>query len=140
MHMLLRALLLAAFVAAVPLSARADEKTQTRQKDVKVTVVTDKDDGGKVTVNKGTTLVVKLEGQAGTGFTWVVAKNDEKILKPVGKPAIERADKRVGGKELVVHKFTAAEEGEVKLELAYKRTFEKDKPPAKKFSVTVTVK
>jgi len=146
--MLLRTLLLAALLAAVGLPARADEKkteekkTQARQDQPAATVVTDKDAGGKVTLRKGGTLLVKLGAQAGTGYTWVVARNNEKVLEPAGKPTTERAGKgkQVGGPELLVQKFKAVGEGESKLEMQYKRTFEKDKKPAREFSVTVTVR
>ena len=126
--------LLATLLAALPLFAGAEDRPAP-------TVVTGKDADGKVTLKKGGTLLVKLEGQAGTGFTWVVVKNDEKVLEPAGKPTAEKIDKtpKLGGKELVIHRFTAAGAGETILELHYKRPFEKGKAPARKFSITVTV-
>jgi predicted secreted protein len=40
----------------------------------------------------------------------------------------------------MVFKFTGAAEGQSQLEMHYKRTFEKDKEPARKYTLTVTVK
>jgi inhibitor of cysteine peptidase len=113
--------------------ARADEA-----KDKAVTV-TDKEDKGKVTVPKGGALVVKLPITTGTGYTWVIAKNADQ-LKPVGKSTIEKADKPVpGARTTQVFRFDAAAAGTSELTLEYKRPFEKDKPAAKTYRITVKV-
>jgi inhibitor of cysteine peptidase len=131
-----KSLLACALALAVPLATPAGEK-----KDPAV-VVTDKDAGGKVTVKKGGTLLVKLSGQPSTGFSWAVAANKAGVLKPEGKPTTEKVKgkPKIGGPVLQVFKFSAAGEGESKLELEYKRPFEKGKKPAKTFTVTVTVR
>jgi inhibitor of cysteine peptidase len=137
---LARSLLACAVALAVPLLASADEK-KDEKKDEAV-VVTDKDNDGKVTVNKGGILLVKLQGQPSTGYTWVVAKNNTDVLAVEGKSTTEKIEGKppIGGPVLIVHKFEAVGVGESKLELQYKRPFEKDKKPAKTFTVTVTVK
>jgi inhibitor of cysteine peptidase len=127
-------------VALVLPSGVAEEKKETDENKV---VATDKDNDGKVTVKKGGLLLVKLKVQGGTGFTWVVAKNDEKALALDGKPTTEKIEgenPRPGGPALLVFKFKAETEGETKLALDYKRPFEKDKEPAKKYMLTVIVK
>jgi inhibitor of cysteine peptidase len=116
--------------------ALADEKKD------EATVITDKQNGKTVTVKKGATVKVKLRFQAGTGFSWVVAGVDKKVLLAKGKPTTEgiKGEKpRPGGPRLQVFTFAAEAPGETKLELEYKRPFEKGKAPAKKFSVTVKV-
>jgi inhibitor of cysteine peptidase len=135
MRHLQRALFLAGALALLSgPAARADEA-----KDKAVTV-TDKEDKGKVTVPKGGALVVKLPITTGTGYTWVVAKNDAEQLKPVGKSTIEKPDKPVPGvKTIQVFRFDAAAAGTSELTLEYKRPFEKDKPPAKTYRIIVKV-
>ncbi|HZY84553.1 MAG TPA: protease inhibitor I42 family protein [Gemmataceae bacterium] len=131
-----RALLLAGALAllAVP-AARADEGTKA-----KTVTVTDKEDKGKVTVPKGGALVVKLPITTGTGYTWVIAKNNADQLKSVGKSTIEKPDKPLpGAKTIQVFRFDAAAAGSSELTLEYKRPFEKDKPPAKTYKITVKV-
>jgi inhibitor of cysteine peptidase len=128
--------LVVVFLWALALPVLAEEK------DNKV-VATDKDNDGKITVVKGSTLLVKLKFQGGTGFTWAVAKNDEKILQPAGKPtteAIEGEKPRPGGPRLLVFAFKGVAAGESRVQLEYKRPFEKDKEPARKYNLTVTVK
>jgi inhibitor of cysteine peptidase len=134
MRHLKRALLLAGALAllAVP-AARAGEGT-------KVVTVTDKEDKGKVTVPKGGALVVQLPITTGTGYTWVIAKNNADRLKPAGKPTVEKPAKPVpGAKTTQVFRFDAVAAGSSELALEYKRPFEKDKPAAKTFRITVKV-
>jgi inhibitor of cysteine peptidase len=139
--MRLAKLLLPGLALALALPAFALEGAKDEDKPV---VVTDKDAGGKVALKKGGTLQVKLPFQGGTGYTWGVARNDDKVLKAKGKPTTEpvkKGDKpRPGGAQLQVFAFTAESAGASKLELEYERPFEKGKAPAKTFALTVTVK
>ena len=106
----------------------------------KPVTLTDKNNDGKVTLTKGQQLVVRLKITTGTGFTWVVAKKDAKLLEQVGKAAVEREKNRPGAPAMMVFKFKTLKTGKGTLALEYKRPFEKDKPAAKTFKVTVTVK
>jgi inhibitor of cysteine peptidase len=137
MRHLKRALFLAGVLALLPgPAARADEEAKDKDKAV---TVTDKDKG-KVTVPKGGALVVKLPITTGTGYTWVIAKNNADQLKPAGKPMIEKPAKPVpGAKTTQVFRFDASAAGTSELTLEYKRPFEKDKPPAKTYKITVKV-
>src|SRR5262245_20486769 len=111
-----------------------------RAGDDKGTTLTEKDSGKKIEIKKGETLTLKLEMIAGTGFTWIIAKNDKEQLVP-GKSAIIPGKKGVvGAKATQVFPFKAEAAGTSELELHYKRVFEKDKEPAKKFKVTVEIK
>jgi inhibitor of cysteine peptidase len=105
----------------------------------KTVTVTEKDKDAKVKLAKGDTLELKLRMQAGTGFTWVVGKGDEDKLKPLGKPTTEKPANLPGGGVTLVYRFEAVVPGMAQLEMWYKRPFEKDKEPAKKFRVTVTI-
>jgi inhibitor of cysteine peptidase len=129
------ALLLAAFLApAVHLenpAMAADAKTVT---------VTEKDSGGKVKVAKGDTLLVRVESQRSTGYSWKLAKNDAVVLKQVGPPEFEKTEKPLpGAKAIEIFRFRAEASGTSELELQYARPFEKDKAPAKTFKLTVKV-
>jgi predicted secreted protein len=106
--------------------------------DGKTVTVTDKDNGGTVTLAKGDTLVVKVEGNAGTGYSWSVAKNDKSVLA-FQSQATERQDKKPGGKFTAVFNFSAAAAGGSDIEMHYARPFEKDKAPARTFKLKVKV-
>lgn len=134
MRHLKRTLMLAGALVLLSGPAPADEA-----KDKAVTV-TDKEDKGKVTVPKGGTLVVKLPITTGTGFTWVIAKSNPDQLKPIAKATIEKPEQPLPGANAIqVFRFDAASAGTSELTLEYKRPFEKDKPPAKTYRLTVKV-
>jgi inhibitor of cysteine peptidase len=112
-----------------PCGANGDGKTVT---------VTEKDNGATIKLSKADRLVVRLEVQGGTGFTWKIAKIDEAVLKPMGKPDVEKPEKpKPGGKVVHIYRFTVEKAGTSNLEMHYARPFEKDKAPAKTFKLKV---
>jgi inhibitor of cysteine peptidase len=108
------------------------------QKDAVILTVADHESEVKAAV--GDTVAVRLEASLGTGYSWQVGKNDEAILKPVGKPTFEPLDQpKPGSPEMQVLRFRAAAPGLARLELRYVRPWEKDVAPAKVFRVTIRV-
>ena len=106
----------------------------------KTVTVTLKENDKKVKLGKGDTLELKLEALPSAGYSWQVAKQNDKQLKLQGKPTYERPEKKViGAKVKQVFRFKAAAAGASDLELVYRRPFEKDKPPAKTFKLHVTI-
>lgn len=103
-------------------------------------VVTSREHPDQVNLNRGGTLVVKLESQPGTGFGWQIAKNDRAILAPEGAPMLEPDKSLPGGTEWQVFRFRAAAAGADDLELNYLRPFDPAKPPAKTFRLRVQVR
>jgi inhibitor of cysteine peptidase len=107
----------------------------------KTVTLTDKDADAKVELAKGDKLVVKLAANPTTGFTWVIASKEDDKLKSTGKPTYEAPEqKAVGAGGTQVFTFTAEAAGAAEVEMQYKRTFEKDKEPAKTFKFKVTIK
>ncbi len=138
------ALSAAAYLGLAALAAESaafgDKKEDTKGKTVTVTVKA-KDKEGKVKLAKGDTLEVRLLSNRTTGFSWQVAKIDKDKLKAQGKPVYEVPRKPLPGAGGVeVFRFTAEAAGKSELELIYRRPFEKDKPPAKTFRLTVEIK
>ena len=120
-------------------SAALGDKEKARGKTVTVTVKA-KDKEGKVKLARGDTLEVRLPSNRTTGFSWQVAKIEKERLKAQGKPVYERPKKPLPGAGGVeVFRFTAEAAGKSELELIYKRPFEKDKPPAKTYKLTVEI-
>src|SRR6266478_5977993 len=125
----MRTYLLVLFLLFMPSHA-----SKAAQPAVDGAVIVASDGNGTVTLEQGKELVVKLTTQAGTGYTWRVSKNDEKILEPIGKqPTMEKAVKRklIGDPLLSVFRFRAVAAGSANLELEYVRPFEKEAKPAK---------
>ena len=106
---------------------------------VNKTVLTRTDDGKKVTVRIGDLLDIVLDENPTTGFRWVSASSAPAAIM-VCSPSEFTAESRLigaGGKR-TIH-FKAVKKGKEKLMFAYRRTWE-NKPPARTFRVTVTVK
>jgi len=104
--------------------------------------VAEAENGKQVTVPSGGTLLVRLEANRTTGYSWTAQGVDPKVLQPIGKPSYERpAPGRLGASGHQVFKFRAvgAKGTTTTLGLQYARPFEKGKPPAKRYTVTVRI-
>jgi inhibitor of cysteine peptidase len=103
-------------------------------------VATEKDNGKEITVPKGSTFAVSLEITSGTGYAWNIAKDGAPLLKSIGKPQIEKpTDSMPGATQRQVFRFQASDSGSANLELRYARPWEKEKPPARTFTLKVNV-
>ena len=96
--------------------------------------------GQTITLNMGDTLVVSLEGNVTTGFTWVPAPQEPALLEQEGEPEVTPQSSLVGAGGTIVLKFKAVSTGQTVLRLDYKRPFEQDTPPVKSFELTVIAK
>ena len=107
-----------------------------------VVTLDEKSNGKTVAVAMGKTVVVRLEGNITTGYSWTVKKLDGDALKQDGKVEYEptkTARPRVGSGGTFVATFKTVKPGKATLTMAYARPWEKDTPPIKTFKVTVTV-
>ncbi len=98
--------------------------------------------GQRVAVRAGQMLGVDLESIPGTGYSWQVSVVDQNILQQIGEPEFKNdaSPNRVGGPSRQLMRFNVSGKGETKLELVYKRSWEKDQPPAKTWSVTIVAR
>jgi inhibitor of cysteine peptidase len=97
------------------------------------------DNGNQVELKSDQTLVISLEGNPTTGYTWEVAEMDEGVLRQVGEMEFEpqdTGDVGVGGVQIL--RFEAVNSGQTDLDLVYHRSWE-DEQPLETFSVQVTV-
>ena len=100
----------------------------------------DGDDGGQVELQGGQTLVISLEGNPTTGYTWQVDEVDEKVLRQVGDPGFEPDSGAVGAGGVQTLRFETVTSGTTTLKLVYVRPWEEGSPPEETFSVQVTVR
>ena len=104
----------------------------------KTVTVMERDDGSKIKLNQGDTLVVRLVAQPGTAYSWSIAKNDADLLRQQGRMEIEKPDKPAPGSKVTqIYRFRAEAAGTSTLELNYARPFDKDKAPGKTFKLTI---
>jgi inhibitor of cysteine peptidase len=124
--------LLACMVSLPARHARAEEPS---------VVLSELDDGKTVDAVAGKTVLIKLTGNPTTGYSWVVAKVDGPGVQQVGGVAYKTGGgPGVGEGGTFLATFSVAAKGQAKIILEYRRPWEKDKPPAKTFAVTIQVK
>ena len=103
---------------------------------------TEADNGKTVQAAVGQKIVVALDGNITTGYSWAVAKVAGEAISQIGK--VEYAQRPaprgmvgVGGQFKA--SFQAAKPGQATLTMEYRRPWEKNKPAEKTFTLTVQV-
>jgi inhibitor of cysteine peptidase len=103
-----------------------------------------KDGGGQVEVNVGQVLVLTLESNPTTGYSWQVVEAGDSVLRQTGEPEFKAASELdpplLGAGGVEVFRFEAVGAGETRLELVYHRPWEEGVEPLETFSVQVVVR
>jgi inhibitor of cysteine peptidase len=98
------------------------------------------DNGSAVELAVGQALVIRLESNPTTGYSWQVAEIDGAVLKQVGEAAFEAQSDLLGAPGAETLRFEASGSGQATLKLVYHRPWEKDVEPLETFTVAVTVR
>ena len=101
--------------------------------------VTQADAGKSVSLAIGQRLSVHLSEQAGTGYSWITASDSTPLLKFEGSSVTSTAT-MPGAAEIQAMVYSAVAAGKGTLKIEYRRSWEKDQPPAETFSIAVTIK
>ena len=97
--------------------------------------------GHEMQLKKGQTLVVTLEGNPTTGYSWEVAEPlDEQVLRQVGEAEFKQESNALGAGGVQVLRFEAVNAGQITLKLVYHRPWEKDVEPLETYSLQVVVR
>jgi predicted secreted protein len=105
----------------------------------KIVNVTEADNGKDVDMSSGQTLQVKLPSIAGTGYAWTV-NGDPTPLKLTKQSTQRKKSAKPGAAQVSVLQFSASSPGIATLTMVYRRSWEYNVPPAKKFEVKVNVR
>jgi len=104
--------------------------------------VNEDNNSGQIELKQDQILVVTLESNPSTGYSWKPTKNDKSILIQLGKaefkPSETSEPPMVGSGGWEIFRFRAISAGQMTLELIYHRSWE-DAEPLKTFSIQVTV-
>ncbi len=103
-------------------------------------VLTEGDSGRSLVLQAGARFEVRLPSRPGTGYTWGVTHVDGKILAQQGPSSSQPVGPaQPGSAALEVIRFLALGPGATRLEIAYGRPWETGAPPARTFTLDVTV-
>ena len=102
--------------------------------------LSEKDASKTIELNIGDNLVIALEGNITTGYTWEMESKDNAVLRQVGDPQVTPQSQALGAPGKIALKFEAVNSGQAALKLVYHRPWEKDVAPLQTFEVTVVVK
>ena len=102
--------------------------------------VTEQDAGKTIELKTGDILLISLEGNITTGYSWIPAPQTPVVLEQVGDVAVTPESDAVGAPGTLVQTFKATATGQTTLHLDYKRSWEENIAPEKTFEVTIVVK
>lgn len=97
------------------------------------------DDGSQIGLQKGQELVVALEANPSTDYTWEMVDSEGDILQQVGEPQFQAQSDLVGASGIMTFRFQAIKAGQMELKLVYHRPWEEGVEPLKTFTLQVTV-
>lgn len=85
---------------------------------------------GKITMDMGSIVEIKLEAIQGTGYQWLIME-ESPIVKILDQDILKYAEtddqeKMPGMKSQQILQFKAIKKGNSQIQLVYKRTFEKE--------------
>jgi inhibitor of cysteine peptidase len=132
----LAALAAASLCACAPATTSGDARPPSPQ----TLRLSEGDSGSTVSAWIGDTLEVELMGNPSTGFTWEPASVPQPVLERVGEARFTPDSSAIGAGGRITLRYRAAQAGQVQLALAYRRAFEAAVPPARTFSLNVTVR
>lgn len=98
--------------------------------------------GGEVSVPLDQLLIVQMQSNPTTGYSWSVLECDLALLSPLGDPeyiASQPGKQLVGSGGWQVFRFQPQASGQAHLKLGYHRPWEKDVEPVEIFEIDVTV-
>ena len=98
------------------------------------------DEGKQVTIHTGEQLVISLDGNPTTGYTWEAQDLDASLFRQVGEVKFDSSSPGLlgsGGVQTLT--LAALKPGTTTLTLVYHRPWEKGVAPIQTFSITVTI-
>jgi len=96
------------------------------------------DNGSEIELKKGQALIINLEANPTTGYTWdVVEPRDKQVLRQVGEIEFKPESDLIGAGGVQIIRFEVVNAGRAALKLIYHRPWETDVEPLKTFAIQV---
>jgi len=96
---------------------------------LKTITATQEDNGDTVQVARDDSLVIQLDFQPGTGYSWQIVRHDTTHLRLLDEEWLGSEQGMEGGGELQVFRFAVLKADSSLVEMHYKRPWEKEEPP-----------
>ncbi|HWQ03809.1 MAG TPA: protease inhibitor I42 family protein [Longilinea sp.] len=101
--------------------------------------VAEADQGKEFTLQPGDSIIIVLESNPSTGYTWEVKPVDNPVLQLSGEAVFKADNEKLGSPGKATLTFNAVTSGTQALTLIYHRPQEKEVQPSKTFTINVTV-
>ena len=103
-------------------------------------IITAKDKGKKIYLEKGDFFLVELDSSPEAGYMWDILPYNERVISFINSEFKENKTKEEGlvGKRVV--KFKAAAKGKAELNFIYYKVWEKNKAPVNRIDIRIVVK
>lgn len=125
---------------AMPIAAQESNSTAPKSASRVVTVI-DQDNGKDIDLPQGGILLVKLDSNPSTGYSWAVAGNSAPLkLEKTTVRKGNQSDHMAGAPGTQELRFSGISAGVALLTLEYRRPWEHDVAAARTFSVKVKVR
>ena len=99
------------------------------------------DKGSQVEVKVGDQIVISLDANPSTGYTWVAKDLDTTMFEQVGDPVFTSSNPNlVGSGRTLILTYKTLKAGTVNLTLVYQRPWETGIDPIDTYEITVKVK
>jgi len=97
------------------------------------------DNGRTVPLSVGQLVVISLDANPSTGYTWEIKGLNQAVVQQVGEMEFKPSSELAGAPGTAIFRFKAVSPGQTTLTLIYHRPWEQNVPPAKTFSIQLTV-
>ena len=108
--------------------------------DSEVLLLDDTNDGQTFFMTKEDEVVISLNSNATTGYMWEIADINTQVISEKRKSDYLVQSQKLGAPGIQVFYFIATGAGYSDINFVYRRSWESDTPPLKKYSVKIQVK
>jgi len=95
------------------------------------------DNGGQIDLAADKMMVLRLEVNPSTGYSWAVEEMNGQVLRQLGDSEFESSANMPGAPGVQVLRFAGVSKGQTNLKLAYRRPWEMNREPLQTFAVRV---
>mgnify|MGYP000048467396 CR=1 FL=1 len=104
--------------------------------------LTEKNNGNSINLKAGDTVVIKLESNPTTGYSWILdEKTDTSIVSAADSEYVQsvKDEELVGAGGHEIFTFKAISKGKTSIVLNYERSWEEDEEPLEIFEIDISV-